>query len=190
MDHDHSRNHQQRMHMGWGRFAGMIIASTAAMFLLMYQLVYSLDHLMFSLNRFMASLVMACVMSIIMLAFMWPMYRGTAVKVGILFVAAAFGCALLYANRAQTLISDVSFMRSMIPHHSIAVNNASKVTITDPRVRKLADGIIQSQMMEIAEMKLLIQDIERNGSRGSSTLPPVSTVITPNMEAKAMGAVQ
>lgn len=94
-DHDHSGNHQQRMHMGWGRFAGMIIASTAAMFLLMYQLVYSLDHVMFSLNRFMASLIMACVMSIIMLAFMWPMYRGTAVKVGILFVAAAFGCALL-----------------------------------------------------------------------------------------------
>lgn len=189
MDHDHSGSHQQRMPMGWGRFAGMIIASTAAMFLLMYQLVYSLDHVMFSLNRFMASLIMACVMSIIMLAFMWPMYQGTAVKVGILFVAAALGCALLYMNRAQTLISDVRFMQSMIPHHSIAVNNASKATITDPRVRKLADGIIQSQVTEIAEMKLLVQDIEQNGSRGNSTLPPVPTVMTPDMEAKAMGAV-
>ncbi len=56
-----------QMHMGWGRFVGMIALSTVLMFVLMYQLVFSPDHLFFSLNRLIASLVMACVMTIIML---------------------------------------------------------------------------------------------------------------------------
>lgn len=190
MVQDHSAHRAHGMHMGWGRLAGMIGVSTAVMFLLMYQLVYSPDHLTFSLNRLLASLVMACVMSIIMLGFMWPMYRGTTLKLGILVAAAVLGGLLLYMNRAQTLVSDVSFMRAMIPHHSIAVDNASKASIADPRVRKLADGIIRSQVTEIAEMTRLIQDIEQNGLRGTAQLPPASTVMTPDMEAKARDAVQ
>ena len=67
-------------------------------------------------------------------------------------------------NRTQALVSDVAFMQSMIPHHSIALNNARTATITDPRVRRLADGIIESQVREIAEMKLLIEDIDRKVS--------------------------
>jgi hypothetical protein len=128
------------MSMGWGRFAGMILVSTIVMFFLMYQLVYSYDHATFSLNRLIASLVMACVMSIIMLSFMWSMYRGTGIKIAILIAAAVAGVALLYINRAQSLVDDVTFMRAMIPHHSIAVNNARKATISDPRVRSLADA--------------------------------------------------
>lgn len=176
--------------MGWGRFAGMIVVSTVVMFFLMYQLVYSLDHATFSLNRLMASLIMACAMTIIMLGFMWPMYRGTGFKVAVLVVAAVLGGAMLYVNRSQALIGDVSFMRAMIPHHSIAVNNASNAAITDPRVRRLADGIIRSQMTEITEMKLLIQDIEQNGSRGSTPLAPASTALTPDMTAKVSDALR
>jgi len=46
-------------------------------------------------------------------------------------------------NRSQAPIGDVSFMRAMIPHHSIAINNAERATISDPRVRRLADEIIE-----------------------------------------------
>jgi hypothetical protein len=35
----------------------------------------------------------------------------------------------------------------------------------------LADEIIESQVREIAEMKLLIEDIARNGERGAIALP-------------------
>jgi hypothetical protein len=76
-------------------------------------------------------------------------------------------------------------MKSMIPHHSIAVNNASKASISDPRVRELADEIIQSQIREIAEMKLLIEDIERNGKRGTTELPARSAELTPEMAREA-----
>ena len=80
---------------------------------------------------------------------------------------------LLYVNRAQVLIGDTEFMKSMIPHHSIAINNARKSDIRDPRVRELADQIIASQVREIQEMKLLIDDIERNGRRGDTAFLPV-----------------
>lgn len=182
--------HRNGMHMGWGRFAGMIATSAAIMFFLMYQLVYAYDHATFSLNRLIASLVMACVMAIVMLGFMWPMYRGRWLKVTILVASAAAGAALLYVNRAQTAVSDVTFMQAMIPHHSIAVNNARKAAISDPRVRRLADQIIESQMEEIAAMKLLIQDIEARGERGTVPLPAVPAELSEEMMARAREAVR
>ncbi|MHB1215152.1 MAG: DUF305 domain-containing protein [Thiobacillus sp.] len=181
---------KQMMGMGWSRFAAMIATSTFIMFFLMYQLVYSSDHATFSANRLIASLVMGCVMTVVMLSFMWPMYSGMGIKIAVLVLAALLGVLLLFTNRSQVLIGDVSFMKSMIPHHSIAINSARKANISDPRVRKLADGIIEAQVREIAEMKRLIDDIARNGERGAAKLPPRSTQITPEMERKIEEAVQ
>lgn len=178
------------MKMSWGRFAAMIATSTVVMFFLMYQLVYSLDHALFSLNRLMASLIMGCVMAVIMLGFMWSMYEGKRMKVAIVAAAAILGALLLYMNRAQTLVDDTTFMRAMIPHHSIAINNASKARISDPRVRELADEIIASQVREIEEMKRLIADIERNGERADRPLPPRPAVLTPDMQPKIREAVR
>lgn len=180
--HDHK---QHAMHMGWGRFAAMIAVSVIVMFPLMYQLVYSFDHVLFSVNRLVAALVMGCVMTVIMLGFMWSMYKGTAVKVTVLVVAAVAGLGLLFVNRNQNLIDDIRFMQSMIPHHSIAINNARKASISDPRVRELADQIIASQVKEILEMKMLIEDIERNGERGQQPLPATSTEVTDEMRSEA-----
>lgn len=178
------------MGMSWGRFAAMIAVSTFIMFFLMYQLIYSLDHATFSLNRAVASLVMGCVMTVVMLGFMWSMYHGTRTKIAVLAAAALGGIVLLFVNRSQALIDDVNFMKSMIPHHSIAINNARKASISDPRVRELADQIIESQVREIAEMKLLIDDITRHGERGSTDLPARSAEMTPEMERESQQAVQ
>jgi hypothetical protein len=176
--------------MAWSRFAGMIATSVAIMFFLMYQLIYTIDHALFSMNRLIASLVMGCVMTLVMLGFMWSMYHGRKIKIAVVAIAALLGVILLSANRNQALIEDVSFMRSMIPHHSIAINNSVKASISDPRVRELADQIIESQVREIAEMKLLIDDIERNGERGTTDLPPRSTRITPEMEREIQDALR
>lgn len=178
------------MKMGWGRFAAMIATSIPIMFLLMYQLVYEADHLTFSLNRLIAACVMAAVMAAIMLGFMWSMYEGKGRKVAVLIGAALLGAVLLSINRSQSLINDTRFMKSMIPHHSNAINNAEKADIRDPRVRSLADEIIASQVREVAEMKLLIDDIARNAPRGNTTLPARPAVVTPDMEPKIREAVQ
>lgn len=89
---------KQNMGMSWGRFAAMIATSTFIMFFLMYQLIYSLDHAMFSINRLIASLVMGCVMTIVMLAFMWPMYKGTGTKIAILILGTLLGVILLFQD--------------------------------------------------------------------------------------------
>lgn len=188
MDQPKPQGHSMRM--SWGKFAAMIVISVVIMFFLMYQLVYSWDHALFSVNRLVASLVMGCVMAVVMLGFMWSMYEGRGAKVAVLLGAAAGAVILLSMNRSQALISDLSFMQSMIPHHSIAINNARKATISDPRVRKLADGIIESQVREIAEMKRLIEDISTNGERGRVALPARSTEITPEMQRKIDEVVQ
>ena len=52
-------------------------------------------------------------------------------------------------------------MKAMIPHHSIAIVTSECAHISDPRVRALADGIIETQRNEIAEMKALIKDLEK-----------------------------
>jgi hypothetical protein len=176
--------------MGWGRFAAMIGTSTFVMFFLMYQLVYELGHLMFSVNRLVAALVMGAVMAVVMLGFMWSMYETKRVKVAVVAAAALLGAVLLSVNRAQSLVTDVTFMQAMIPHHSIAINNARKADIRDPRVRELADEIIASQVREIREMKLLIDDIERNGRRGETPLPARPAVVTRDMEPKIRDAVR
>lgn len=187
---EHAKGPHRMMHMGWGRFAAMIATSALIMFFLMYQLVYSADHASFSVNRLVSSLVMGCVMAAVMLGFMWSMYKGAGTKIAVLVVSSLLGLVLLYVNRSQSLISDVTFMKSMIPHHSIAINNARKAAISDPRVRELADRIIESQLIEIEEMKLLIDDIERNGERGDGTLPARTADVTPEMENEARKALR
>ena len=177
--------HDKMMTVSWGKFAAMIATSVVAMFFLMYQLIYSFDHATFSLNRLVASLVMGCIMTLIMLGFMWPMVKGKATKMAVLVGAVLVGAGILVINRGQALIGDEQFMKSMIPHHSIAINNARKSDIRDPRVQRLANQIIESQVREIGEMKWLVEDIESNGRMGTNeTLPRVPAVLTPKLRAK------
>jgi hypothetical protein len=176
--------HDKMMMVSWGKFTAMIATSVIAMFFLMYQLVYSFEHATFSLTRLVSSLVMGGVMTLIMLGFMWKMIEGVAVKAAVLVGAVVVGVAILAINRDQTLIGDEDFMKSMIPHHSIAINNARKSDIRDPRVRRLADEIIESQVREIAEMQWLLDDIESNGRLGDATLARRPAVLTPQMRAE------
>jgi len=63
--------------------------------------------------------------------------------------------------RSQSTVEDVSWMKAMIPHHSIAILTSERAKITDPRVRKLADQIIESQRKEIGEMEALVAELEK-----------------------------
>jgi hypothetical protein len=73
------------------------------------------------------------------------------------------GGTALYLSRSQALVEDESYMKAMIPHHSIAILTSERAGIEDVRVRELADGIAATQRKEIKEMDWLVQDIEKNG---------------------------
>ena len=145
--------------MSYWRFFAMIITSTIVMLGLMYLNTYALDHVFFIETRTYMAIYMGAVMAIIMLAFMLGMYSNKTANISI-FVGSALVFAIsLYLVRSQSTIDDTSWMSAMIPHHSIAILTSERANITDPRVRKLADDIIEAQRLEIAEMKALIIDL-------------------------------
>lgn len=146
--------------MSYARFAAMIITSTIVMFGLMYLNTYALDHVTFSETRTYMALLMGAVMAIIMLAFMLSMYQNKAANIAIFVGALVVSAGSLFLVRSQVTVQDVSYMRAMIPHHSIAIMTSRRAELSDPRVRELADGIIEAQVREIAEMKALIAELE------------------------------
>lgn len=154
---------------GYGRFLWMIMTSTVVMFGLMYLNTYSLDHVFFSQTRMWMALYMGGIMAIIMLAYMLGMYANRRANVAIVVGALAAFALGLGMVRSQATVSDVAWMKAMIPHHSIAILTSERANISDPRVRALADAIIDAQRAEIAEMKLYIADIEANGDAPAGT---------------------
>lgn len=160
--------------MSYIRFGTMVATSTVIMFGLMYLNTYALEHVMFSQTRMWMALLMGATMASIMLLFMWGMYKNRAANVAILIGAVAVFAASLWLVRSQETVSDVDYMRAMIPHHSIAVLTSTQAHIRDPRVRELADGIIEAQVREIAQMKRLIAEIEQSPSPAIAPgLPPL-----------------
>ena len=141
------------------RFAAMIATSTVVMFGLMYLNTYQLDHVFFSETRTYMALVMGATMSVIMLAYMMGMYKNQRANIGILGGSLAVFAVALWLVRSQATVDDVSYLRAMIPHHSIAILTSERARIVDPRVRELADEIIESQRREIDEMQALIRDL-------------------------------
>lgn len=148
------------MKNNYARFGAMVGTATIIMLGLMYLNTYQWDHIFFSETRAYMALIMGAVMAVIMLLFMQKMYTNKRANAGIIIGSIIIFALSLWLVRSQTTIGDVSYMRAMIPHHSIAILTSEKAQITDPRVRELADEIIEAQVKEIAEMKALIADLE------------------------------
>lgn len=154
--------------MSYWRFAAMIVVSTVVMFALMYLNTYALDHVFYSQTRSWMALVMGATMAIVMIGFMWSMYKSTAANLAIVGTGVAVFAGALWLVRSQETVDDLSYMKAMIPHHSIAIMTSERAHIRDPRVRELADRIIEAQVREIGEMKALITDLERNPTPDSA----------------------
>lgn len=145
--------------MSYRRFAAMIATSTVVMYGLMYLNTYAWEQVYWSETRAWMALLMGATMSVIMLAFMLGMYRHRAANLAIFGGSVAVFALSLWLVRSQATVDDVDYMKAMIPHHSIAILTSTRAQISDPRVRKLADEIIEAQEREIAEMRYLVRDL-------------------------------
>lgn len=145
--------------MTYSRFALMILASTVIMFGLMYLNTHAFEHVFFSETRVYMAIVMGATMAFVMLAFMAAMYPSRAVNIAIFAGSIVVFAGALWLVRSQVTVNGASYMRAMIPHHSIAIMTSERAGIEDARVRKLADGIATAQKKEIAEMRALIADV-------------------------------
>ncbi|MFA5611813.1 MAG: DUF305 domain-containing protein [Anaerolineaceae bacterium] len=144
------------------KFLIMVLTATVIMYGLMYLNTYEWDHVFFSQTRLFMTLIMGAVMAIVMLLFMRNMYTNKRTNTGIIVGSLILFVLSFWLVRSQTTVADVSYMRAMIPHHSIAILTSERANIKDPRVREIADQIIEAQVREIAEMKELLADLEDN----------------------------
>lgn len=138
----------------------MLLLSFLLMYAIMFLNVDDASHVYINMTRFYMSILMICAMAILMVAMMPMMYadkrKNTIIIISsvILFILSFIGV------HKQVGISDIQYMKGMIPHHSIAIMTSQNAHIKDARVRKLADGIIKSQKKEIAEMKAMIDSLK------------------------------
>lgn len=144
-------------------FGAMIATSMIAMFGLMYLNTYELSHVRWSDTRFFMTFIMGAAMAVIMLTFMRGMYSDGKKNLFIYLGSLVVFLLALFLVRSQTTVQDESYMRAMIPHHSIAILTSGRAEIKDVRVRELADAIIAAQQREIQEMDWLLDDIRENG---------------------------
>jgi uncharacterized protein (DUF305 family) len=126
----------------------------------MYLNTYQLDHVFFSETRAYMALVMGAAMAVIMLAYMRGMYKNR--RANLVIVLGGLACLLSRGDsfEARRPVTEVAWMKAMISHHSIAILTSERARISEPRFRKLADQIIESQRREIEEMKALIEELE------------------------------
>lgn len=145
------------------RFGAMIGTSMIVMFGLMYFNTYAFEHVRWSETRFYMTFIMGGAMAIVMLSFMLGMYKNRTTNLAIFVGSAVIILLAIWLVRSQTTVDDESYMRAMIPHHSIAIMTSERADFEDVRVQKLANEIIEAQRREIKEMDWLIRDIEENG---------------------------
>ncbi|MCD8505813.1 MAG: DUF305 domain-containing protein [Alkalibacterium thalassium] len=149
------------------RFGLMILTSTVIMYVLMYLNTYELSHVYFSETRVYMAIMMGAVMAIVMMLFMWKMYKNKKLNSIILTGSVVVFGLMLFLVRSQTTVNEVSWMRAMIPHHSIAILTSERANLEDERVQQLADEIIEAQVEEIAEMEALIEELQNEDDEDS-----------------------
>ncbi len=130
--------------------------SFICMYGVMFLNIVELNHFYISTTRIYMAILMVSVMAVVMILMMGKMYPDKKINAGIIVTGIVIFALTLAALRTQTPIGDVQYMKAMIPHHSSAIMTSENADIKDPEVRKLADGIIESQKKEIAEMKALL----------------------------------
>jgi uncharacterized protein (DUF305 family) len=137
----------------------------AISFFIMYSVMFlNMDdssHYHTSLTRIYMALLMVAPMAVVMMLMMGKMYPNRKTNLGIMVAGTLVFIISLVALRTQTPISDVQYMKAMIPHHSSAIMVSKRANIKDPEVKKLSEQIIKSQEEEITQMQNIIERMKK-----------------------------
>ncbi len=144
------------------RFGLMMLTSFVIMYAVMFTNVASPEHVMLSSMRTYMTILMIAPMAITMMLYMWGMYSNKKLNKIIIAVSVVIFAGTFYFMRNQTGISDVDYMKGMIPHHSSAILTSQESNLKDPETKKLAEEIIIAQKEEIALMKELIEKLQND----------------------------
>lgn len=146
--------------MGYKKFALAIGIHFLVMWALTYAGVNAFDEIFVNLNRFYMAVIMVSSMALVMIAVMWKMFDNKMVNTAIAAGAAVVFVATFAMLRAETFVGDRQFLRSMIPHHSIAIHTCNNASINDPEIIELCDEIVEAQREEIAQMRDILERLD------------------------------
>ncbi len=141
-------------------FVLMLLTSFVEMYAVMFLNVAQWDHVMLSWTRTYMSLLMVAPMGIIMLLYMWSMYKNKWANFAILATCILVFSVTLVLLRRQIPVGDENWIKAMIPHHSSAILVSQRANLEDEEARLLALEIIEAQKREIAQMKKILYRIE------------------------------
>ncbi|ACG77891.1 conserved hypothetical protein [Phenylobacterium zucineum HLK1] len=134
--------------------------SLLVMYLAMFAMIFSWGEFIQNINFLYMALVMWAPMAVIMLLTMRSMYMNRKLNVVLHVAFVAIFVLALIGIRAQGLVGDRQFVQSMIPHHSGALLMCKEAALKDAELRELcygANGIMESQKREIAQMKAILK---------------------------------
>ena len=165
---DHGQHHGQQnqknytMHSNhYRKLIVMAVLSFIAMYILMYSMVNTFSNVFLNVNQFYMAGLMATPMVIIEIALMSSMYMNKKLNALIIGISIILLIAFFFFIRQQAGVSDKQFLKSMIPHHSIAILMCEKANIKDPQIKELCKRIRSSQQREIDEMKAKLEELKK-----------------------------
>lgn len=153
-EHEPMRPEMVRRH--YWMLALNLILSLTIMYVAMFAMIWSWGEFIQNINFFYMALVMWAPMAAVMLLTMKPMYPSARLNMSLFAAFALVFLLSLAGTRAQALVGDRQFLRSMIPHHSGAVLMCERAKIRDAEIKQLCGNIIRSQTQEIDQMKAIL----------------------------------
>ncbi len=135
-----------------------LVISFIVMYFIMYAMADRWINVYMNLSNVYMTGLMAGSMLPIMLATMPGMFKNRKVNVALWAVSVAVLVLFWVLLRYEAGVGDRQFMRAMIPHHAAAIQMCKESSLSDPRVVKLCEGIVESQEREIAELKALLAE--------------------------------
>ncbi|MCR4280017.1 MAG: DUF305 domain-containing protein [Candidatus Komeilibacteria bacterium] len=138
----------------------MSVLSFIIMYVIMYFMVDTLDHVFLNINKFYMAGLMTLPMLVLGVLLMKSMYTNNLMNTWIIIGSAIlFGLLFLFL-RGQVAVADKQFLRSMIPHHSSAVLMCERAHIKDRKIQELCRSIVETQLAEIKQMNDMLDRLK------------------------------
>jgi uncharacterized protein (DUF305 family) len=147
--------------MSYGKFFIMLAISFLIMYSVMFLNADRAGHIYLSTTRTYMSLLMVLPMAVVMMLLMGKRYPDKKINTVIILSGIVLFAVILAGLRTQTPIGDVQYMKAMIPHHSSEIMTSKNASIKDPEVKELSEQIIRSQEEEIAQMKKILERMDK-----------------------------
>jgi hypothetical protein len=143
------------------RHLGVMAAlSFVAMYILMYAMVDSFDHVYMNISQFYMAGLMAAPMVLIELVVMRGMYHDKRLNSLIAAASVVVGVLMFVFIQRQAAVSGGQILRSMIPHHSGAILMCQNASLQDAEISELCKAIVSSQQQEIDQMTAKLRRLQ------------------------------